>query len=104
MSRRIRAAGQEVSQKSLLNEVRDRDLAIEKLQRQKQKRNSDSIKTAAREVMIETNINQSIGECEQQTLNRLKNQMIKNPLQSKLLSKSPRNQCPMCGCMKTMNK
>ncbi|MBE9011051.1 transposase [Pseudanabaenaceae cyanobacterium LEGE 13415] len=43
MSRRIRAAGQEVSQKSLLNEVRDRGLTIEKLQRQKKQRKSNSI-------------------------------------------------------------
>jgi putative transposase len=36
MSRRIRAAGEAVSGRSLLNEVRDRDRAIEKMQRQKQ--------------------------------------------------------------------
>lgn len=43
MSRRIRAAGQEVSQKSLLNEVRARDSAIEKIQRQKKPKKSNSI-------------------------------------------------------------
>jgi putative transposase len=43
MSRRIRAAGQEVSARSLLNEVRDRDLAITKVQRQQQRRTSNSI-------------------------------------------------------------
>jgi len=40
MSRSIRAAGQEVSARSLLNEVRDRDVAIEKLQRQKQRKSN----------------------------------------------------------------
>lgn len=94
MSRRIRAAGQEVSQKSLLNEVRDRDLAIEKLQRQKQKRNSDSIKTAAREVMIETNINQSIGECEQQTLNRLKESNDQKPIAIETPEQKPKKPVP----------
>jgi len=38
MSRRIRAAGQEVSQRSLLNEVRDRDCAIDQVQRQHKQR------------------------------------------------------------------
>lgn len=38
MSRRIRAAGQEVSQRSLLNEVRDRDRVIDQVQRQHNQR------------------------------------------------------------------
>lgn len=42
MSRRIRAAGQEVSARSVLNEVRDRDLAIERLQRQKKRQKNES--------------------------------------------------------------
>ncbi|MBE9010807.1 Mu transposase C-terminal domain-containing protein [Pseudanabaenaceae cyanobacterium LEGE 13415] len=40
MSRRIRAAGQEVSQRSLLNEVRDRDRVIDQVQRQHKQRKS----------------------------------------------------------------
>ncbi len=41
MSRRIRAAGQEVSARSLLNEVRDRDVTIEKIQRQKKRKQKE---------------------------------------------------------------
>jgi putative transposase len=40
MSRRIRAAGQEISQRSLLNEVRDRDRVIDQVQRQHNQRKS----------------------------------------------------------------
>jgi putative transposase len=42
MSRRIRAAGQEVSARSVLNEVHDRDLEIERLQRQKKRQKNES--------------------------------------------------------------
>jgi putative transposase len=55
MSRRIRAAGQEVSQKSLLNEVRERDLVIEKIQRQKQRKpNALTVPQSTSQAITET--------------------------------------------------
>ncbi len=72
MSRRIRAAGQEVSARSLLNEVRDRDLAIEKIQRQKKKRNTDLIEPIIDKAITETSIDTSTSECEKPDLNSLK--------------------------------
>jgi putative transposase len=55
MSRRIRAAGEEVSQKSLLNEVRERDLVIEKIQRQKQRKpNALTVPQSSSQAITET--------------------------------------------------
>jgi putative transposase len=72
MSRSIRAAGQEVSARSLLNEVRDRDLAIKKLQRQKKKRESNLAEIVIPSTTTETSINQPTSECEKQISNSLK--------------------------------
>ena len=63
MSRRIRAAGQEVSQRSLLNEVRDRDLAIEKLQRQR-KRKQNEVGLAQTNAQATTQITAEMQLCE----------------------------------------
>ena len=71
MSRRIRAAGQEVSARSLLNEVRDRDRVIEKIQRQK-KRTPDLIETAIPKTITETSIDKQIVESEKPDLIPLK--------------------------------
>jgi putative transposase len=63
MSRRIRAAGQEVSARSLLSEVRDRDSTIEKLQRQK-KRKQNEAGVAQTNVQVTAQITVEMQSCE----------------------------------------
>jgi putative transposase len=54
MSRRIRAAGQEVSARSLLEEVRDRDVAIEKLQRQRKRKQNEFVAQSNAQATMQT--------------------------------------------------
>jgi putative transposase len=55
MSRRIRAAGQEVSARSLLEEVRDRDVAIEQLQRQRKRKQNEFVAQSNAQATMQTN-------------------------------------------------
>ena len=65
MSRRIRAAGQEVSQKSLLNEVRDRDREIDQVQRQHKQRKSAIAKSSViAQPQAEIEVEKPAGESE----------------------------------------
>lgn len=86
MSRRIRAAGQEVSQKSLLNEVRDRDCAIAKIHRQKQQRKSNSIAEALPEIQQH--------ELEPQKLSSANTETIAAPIPPRSETEKPKKPVP----------